>query len=101
LKINGGGRGGILETEKPCKKSPKTAKPQEISSKTKIKALTNKLWWSSESLFLLFNFYMSKLVLLSEVLSAYYLVSAEHIVQYHLKVFTHFPRSRHGASTLH
>ena len=37
--INRGGRRGILETEKPGKKSPKTAKPQEISE---IKALANK-----------------------------------------------------------
>ena len=40
----GGGRRGLLETEKPRKKLPKTAKPQEISSKTenRIKLLTHK-----------------------------------------------------------
>ena len=40
----GGGHRGLLETEKPRKKSPKTAKPQEISSKTenRIKLLTHK-----------------------------------------------------------
>ena len=35
-------RRGLLETEKPLKKSPETAKPQEISSKTEIKDLTEK-----------------------------------------------------------
>ena len=40
----GGGHRGLLETEKPRKKSLKTAKPQEISSKTenRIKLLTHK-----------------------------------------------------------
>ena len=40
----GGGHKGLLETEKPRKKSLKTAKPQEISSKTenRIKLLTHK-----------------------------------------------------------
>ena len=38
------GHRGLLETKKPRKKSPKTAKPQEISSKTenRIKLLTHK-----------------------------------------------------------
>ena len=40
-----GGRGGLLVTEKTRKKSPKTAKPQEIACKTEIKTLTNKLWY--------------------------------------------------------
>ena len=33
---------GLLETEKLRRKALKTAKPQEISSKTEIKALTGK-----------------------------------------------------------
>ena len=66
--------GCVRAYKKPKKKSPETAKPQEIPSKTEIKDLT------AQSLSLLFNFYTSKLVLLSEVLSAYSLVSAGFIV---------------------
>ena len=33
---------GLLETEKPGKKSPKIRKPQYISSKTEIEAITDK-----------------------------------------------------------
>ena len=41
---SGGERRGLLETEKPRTESPKTAKLQEISSKTenRIKLLTHK-----------------------------------------------------------
>ena len=40
--VERGGRWGPLETEKLRKKSSNTSKPQEISSKSEIKALTNK-----------------------------------------------------------
>ena len=77
-----GGRRGLLETEKPGKNSPKTAKPQEISSKTKnrINLLTHKALVVFKISLSVINFYMYKLILLSEVLSGYSLVSAKHIV---------------------
>ena len=73
---------GLLETEKPHKKSPKTAKPQEISSKTenRIKLLTHKVLVAFRISLSVINFYTYKLILLSEFLSGYFLVSAEHNV---------------------
>ena len=77
-----GGHRGLLETEKPRKKSPKTAKPQEISSKTEnqITLLTHKALAGFRISLSVINFYTYKLILLSEVLSGYFLVSAEHNV---------------------
>ena len=77
-----GGHRGLLETEKPRKKSPKTAKPEEISSKTenRIKLLAHKALVGFRISLSVINFYTYKLILLSEFLSGYFLVSAEHNV---------------------
>ena len=79
---SGGERRGLLETEKPRTESPKTAKLQEISSETenRIKLLTQKALVVVRISLSVINFYTYKLILLSEVLSGYSLVSAEHIV---------------------
>ena len=73
---------GLLETEKPRKKSLETAKPQEISSKTenRIKLLTHKALVVFRMSLSVLNFNTYKLILISEVLSGYSLVSAEHIL---------------------
>ena len=73
---------GLLETEKPRKKSLETAKPQEISSKTenRIKLLTHKALVVFRISLSVLNFNTYKLILISEVLSGYSLVSAEHIL---------------------
>ena len=78
----GGGRRGLLETEKLRKKSPKTAKPQEISSKSqnRLELLTHKALVGLKISLSVINFYTYKLILLSEVLSGYFLVSAQHNV---------------------
>ena len=59
--INRGGHKSLLETEKQRKNSPETEKPQEISSKTEIKALTNKALIGSRISLSVFNIYTSKL----------------------------------------
>ena len=71
-----------LETAKPRKKSLKAAKPQEISSKTenRIKLLTHKALVVFKISLSVLNFNTYKLILISEVLSGYFLVSAEHIL---------------------
>ena len=75
-----GGRRGLLETEKPRRKSPKTAKPQDFSSKTEIKALTDKaLAGLRHPNLSFFDLYVTT-CLLSEVLSECSLVSAELLV---------------------
>ena len=66
----GGARRGLLETEKPRKKSPKT----------EIKLLTHKALGVFRISLSVINFFTYKLILLSEVLSGYSLVSAEHIL---------------------
>ena len=76
----GGGHGGLLETEKSHKKSLKTAKPQEISSKSRIKLLTHKALVVFRISLSVLNFNTYKLILISEVFSGYFLVSAEHIL---------------------
>ena len=82
--VRGGGHRGLLETEKPRKKSLKTAKPQEISSKTenrRNKTPHSQTFGSLQNLSLrVLNFNTYKLILISEVLSGYSLVSAEHIL---------------------
>ena len=76
-----GGHRGLLETEKRRKKWLKTAKPQEISSKTenRIKLITHKALVVFRISLSVLNFNTYKLILISEVLSGYSLVSAEHI----------------------
>ena len=82
--MNWGGHRGLLETEKPLKKSLKPAKPQEISSKTenRIKLLTHKALVVFRTSLSVLNFNTYKLILISEVLSGYFLVSTytEHIL---------------------
>ena len=65
-----GGHRGLLETEKPRKKSLKTAKPQEISSKTenRIKLLTHKPLVVLRISLSVLNFNTYKLILISDVL---------------------------------
>ena len=76
---------GLLKTGKPHRKSPKTAKPQEVSFKTKseIKALTDKtLSDSLQNLFSRLNlFYFPKFF------SDYFLVRAEIVV---IKEFAYY-----------
>ena len=62
------------------KRRGETEKPREISIKTEIKSLTDKALIGFRISLSVFNFYTSKLVLLSKVLPAHSLVSAELIV---------------------
>ena len=67
----GGGHRGLLETEKPRKKALKTAKPQEISSKTenRINFVTHKPLVVLRISLSVLNFNTYKLVLISDILS--------------------------------
>ena len=76
---------GLLETKRLCKKSLKTAKLQNRKKfhpklKTIIKVLTHKALVVFRISLSVINFYMYKLILLSEVVSGYSLVNAEQIV---------------------